>query len=88
MGAAAIVGRVAGVFECGLFFLVDAPDIADYMAGQLFVWVVTEQPCFDFHPGKLPRTGGQFGDFFIRELDFEREGVEILAFITQLAEAF
>ena len=64
---APVVGLVVRLIESLLFGLIDAPDVANDVAGQFAIRVIAKQPGLDVHARKAVTLGSKAGDFFVRE---------------------
>ena len=74
------------VFHRFFFSLIDAPDVADDVAGQLTIGVGAKQARLDLHAGKAITLGGELGHLFVRQAGADRQRVEISGLLHQFPE--
>ena len=83
-----VVGRsVLFLFQPLLVTLVDAPDVANHMAGQLAVRVLAEQSGLDFHTREPVALRTEAGHLFVGQAIANRQRVKTLGLLTQALEA-
>ena len=82
----AVIAFVVTLFNLLFFFLVDAPDVAHHMAGQMAEWVIAKQPGFDFNAWKSKLLGREFGHFFVGQSRANRQRVEVFRLFSHALE--
>jgi len=80
----AVVGLLVVVLNFGFFGLVDAPDIANDVAGQFTIWVVAKQPGLDFDPRKTKPLRGKARNLYIGQTGTHRQGLKAFGLFHQL----
>ena len=78
---ATVIARIFGFFDLGFFGRVDAPDVANHMAGQLAVGIVAKQPRLDFHTGKAVALRGKSRHLFVGQAVANGHRLKALGFI-------
>ncbi len=84
---AAVIGLVLRLVQARLLRLVDAPDIANHVAGEFAVGVAAKQPRLDLHPRKTVALRCKFGHFLVTQAGAQRHGLEAPGFFAQPLEA-
>ena len=67
--------------------VVDAADVADRVRGDLAVRVLAEEPRLDLDAGKAVAVDGEARDLLVGQPRAQRQALEVLRFLEQLAEA-
>ena len=75
------------IFNLLFLALIDAPDVAHHMAGQLAVGILAEQPRLDVHAREAEALSCKPRHLLIREARADRQGFEALGLIKQLFKA-
>jgi hypothetical protein len=86
---ALVVGLVflGPVFHRDLLALVDAPDVAEHVRGELALRVVAEQARLDLHARKAIALRREARHFFVAQARADRNGVEAARVFAQALEA-
>ena len=84
---ASVIGLVIIVFDFFFFALVNAPDVADHMAGQFAVRVIAKQAGLDLYAGKAKTLGCKACHLDIGQAIAQRQGLKSLGLVEQFFEA-
>ena len=83
---AAVVAVFVLILNALFFARIDAADVADQMAAQFAMRVLTKQACLDVHTGEPVALSRESRDLFVREPVANGQGVEALGFFAQSLE--
>jgi len=84
---ALVVGSLVPLLDASNVAVVDPPDVADDVRGDLAQRVVPEQPRLDLHAGKSVAVDREAGDLVVGEPRAQRQALEVPRLVEQLAEA-
>ena len=83
---AAVIGRIVRFVQLFLLRHIDAPDVANHVAGELAKRVIAKQPGLDVHARKAVALCRKTGHFFVGQAAAQGQGLKTFAFFTQLLE--
>ena len=83
---APVVGLVVVVFNGFFFAGIDAPDVANHMAGQLAIRIVAKQARLDLHARKAKALRGKTRHLGIGQAVANGQGLEVFGLAHQLLE--
>jgi hypothetical protein len=75
------------ILNGALFGLIDTPDIADHMAGQLTIGVVAKQARLDLHTRETVVLRRKAGHLLVTQARAYGDGLKTFRFLTNLLEA-
>ena len=84
---APVICLVFAFIDLFFFRLIDAPNVANHMAGQLPIGIVAKQTGFDFHPWKTKPLGSKPCHLGVRQSGPNRQRLKILGLFHQFLEA-
>ena len=84
---AAVIGRVIPLLNRLFFGLVDAPDVADHMAGQFTVGIAAKQARLDFHAWEAEPLCRKAGHLRFGQAATDRQGLKTAGLFHQLFES-
>ena len=83
---ALVVGGCVPLGDALDVVVVDAADVADDVRGDFAERILAEQPRLDLDAGKAVAIDGEAGDLLVRQARAQRQRLEVLRFLEQLAE--
>ena len=84
---APVIGLVFRVLDLRFFGLVDAPDIANRMAGHFAQRVAAKQPRLDIDAGKAVALGAETRHFFVGQAGANRQRVKVARLFLEALKA-
>ena len=82
-----VIGLVFRLCNLGFFALVDPPDVANHMAGQIAIRIVTEQARLDFYARETETLCGKSGHFRVAESVANGHGLKAFGLLQHFLKA-